>query len=231
MRGFLARGCLMAVLSVLIVGCETPGLPGPIAQLDRYQKAEAAGQYKDIVADSLSGDCTGGGSASDACPKLHAIRARACLTLAHQAAAPNAACPGSGARDLLACAAENYGAVLDSATFSPAQRTDFRDNHARATYCLANLSAGAERQSLGQQALDDLTRLPQDPRRDQLAASTALLLADGASGTARCDLYRQAAARARRGLGEQPTADVAAGLQSALNTAQARAGRANCGRI
>ncbi len=231
MARLFMRVPLLALLSVLLGGCPSQIIPGPVAQLDRYEKAEQAGRPADIVADPISGDCAGGASQSAACPKLHAIRARACLQVARQAAAPNAACPGSGSRDVLACAVENYGAVLNDSSFSAEARNDFRENHARAAYCLANLSGGTDRQRLGQQAADDLGRLPADPRRDQLAASTWLLLADASTGAARCDQYRQAATVAARGLAANPDAELTGGLQSALTTARSRAARANCGRI
>ena len=219
------------VLAFAMAGCVENVIPGPVAQLARYQKAEAEGRPADIVSDALSSDCTGGAARSDACPKLHAVRARACLNVARAQTAAQAACPGPASRELLTCAAENYGAVLDNTSVPQTQRDEFREHRARADYCLANFASGAERQSLGQQAANDLAKLSPNAQRDQLAANVWLLLAQSASGQASCSAYRQAVTIARRGLAASPDADLRGGLTSVQNNATSGAARASCGRV
>ena len=80
----------------------------PLAQLARWRSAAPDA----IAAEPVVAPCP---AANPACPRLHALRAEACLGRALATRAPGAACPPSRAAPLLDCAAEGYAAALAAA--------------------------------------------------------------------------------------------------------------------
>ena len=98
----------------------------PLAQLNRWNSAPLT----EIAAEPVISPCP---ADNQACPRLHARRAEACMTQAMAARAPRAACPGLAARPMLDCAAGEY----EAAGSSP-------DSHAQALICLGWLSGPEE---------------------------------------------------------------------------------------
>ena len=201
----LAAGCTSGVVSVL---------PGPVAQLSTFKSDEAAANTARIAATTIDGDCDGRSGQSAACPQIQAIHARACLVEARKATSPDAACPPPGEAAHLRCAASGFAAA-EGAGFMPADRGVFAEQHGRALYCLANLSDDAEGVPLARDAMRALAAVPPDPKRDLLAASSALHigLARGLDATTRCTNLAEAARIAQRGLGAAPPEALAGALR------------------
>ena len=87
---------------LLLAGCAAAGFADrPLAQLARWRDAGTEA----IAAEPVVAPCP---AANPACPRLHALRAEACLGRALATRAPGAACPASRAAPLLDCAAEHY---------------------------------------------------------------------------------------------------------------------------
>jgi hypothetical protein len=97
-----AAGCAVAA------GVADP----PLAQLARWRTAGRDA----IAAEPIVAPCP---DDHPACPRLHALRAEACLGRALADRAPGAACPASRAAPLLDCAAEGYAAALASPGAAP----------------------------------------------------------------------------------------------------------------
>lgn len=95
------------LLPLLLAGCATAAALAdpPLAQLARWRGADRAR----IAAEPVAAPCP---AENPACPRLHALRAEACLGEALAARAPGAACPASAAAALLGCAAEHYASAL-----------------------------------------------------------------------------------------------------------------------
>jgi hypothetical protein len=220
----------LLVLCSLVAMCSV--LSGPTAQLQQYEKAEAAKDFATIENSPIDAACVSG-AGSDACPKLFAIRARACMQLARDEAAPGAACPPptDSAKRRLDCAASNFAAARQASGFTPVQRDEFTEMRARALYCGATFRDASEGVPMDQTAGSELASLPPNARRDQLAASAALNIAnrDALASNVRCDAARQAVHLAERGLTETPTEDLAAGLRGARSAAQGVLTRLRCG--
>lgn len=218
----LAFGLLLAC-----GGCETAVhmMPGPTAQLARLEQAQRDGNFTAIERDAPDAACTTSPFGSDACPKIHALRAGACLALARQQAASGAACPpptGEGAR-LTRCAADSYGLAGDAVLAASTEPAAAFQNRMRARYCAARLVPAPEGLGLARAALADGTRVPPSAAADLLAASAALFIAQSTSATPadRCAAARQARQLAERGLAGS---DVTPALQDALRGTRTAAG-------
>lgn len=186
---------------LLLAGCAPLAgvIDPPVAQLARWQHAAPA----EIAAEPVA--CPAG---HEACPRLHLLRAEACLSLAMAARAPGAACPAL--RDHLPCAAESYAAAR-ALTPDPKLAT----GEAQARLCLAELSAPAE----GAQEAARAAGAAASANAPLLGARAALLAArPGAAPDAR----RCAAAR-----GGLPLAP--AGSREAADLARRIATIPNCG--
>ena len=202
---------LLTLMLLTLAACSM--IDAPIAQLERWQKRQTAGELAAIAAEPVVAECTPG--KGEACSRLHLMRADACLGLAMAERAPGAACPGAGAREagLLSCAASAAQAAEQAAgeVLLPARKL-----RVQARLC----------------AIENLppALAPPAPLADAegalLRGRAALAAARPSAGpeTARCAAARQAAAEARRGLALQP-ADPAlqrlatdAGLRSARIT-------------
>lgn len=197
----LALGLLLAC-----GGCETAVhvMPGPTAQLARMEQAQRDGNLAAIERDAPDAACTTSPFGSDACPKIHALRAGACLALARQQAAAGAACPppsGDGAR-LTRCAADSYGLAGDAVLAASTEPAAAFQNRMRSRYCAARLVPPPEGLGLAQAALADAARVPPSAAADLLSASAALFIAQSmsASPADRCAAARQARQLAERGL-------------------------------
>jgi hypothetical protein len=191
--------CLAAL--ACLSGCATDGT---LERLLQWQKQD---NLAAIAAEPVPPGCASMPFKSDACPRIHDIRAYACLALASRETDPHAACPpldSASARQSLQCAVDSY-AIAD-----PPQQTqsaNLRQNRARAFYCGARLrvleggpaEAGA---ALARRAVDELSRLPPTPAHDHLAASSALFIAQKTQlpSVERCAAARQASMLASRGL-------------------------------
>jgi len=192
---------LVAVLCVL-VGASLTGCA--VSALDKLKGLESSQQFTKIEAEAIPGDCAGSGRGSEECAQIEEIHARACLTLAQQESAPGAACPPAtdSARRRLKCAADGFKEAAVGGHFSSEQRNEFTQMRAQALYCGATLGARADGLASVREASRELATLPPNPRRDLLAASAALYVAntDDVSGHERCDAAQRAVDLANRGL-------------------------------
>jgi hypothetical protein len=200
------------IMAVLAGAC----LAGCVSQLSNFKKWEAAQQPEKIEVAPISSDCTGSARGSAECAQLQEIQARACLTLASREAAPGAACPPATdtARKRLKCAADGFAAAKSGNNFPADQRNEFSEMRARALYCRANLVAAADGISDVREASRELAMLPDNPRRDQLAAAVALYVGNSEelSAAERCDGARRSVTLADRGLADAPSGDILTGL-------------------
>jgi hypothetical protein len=204
------RIALALLAGALIGGC------GTTKQLSDFKKDEAAKNYAAIENQTIDSSCFAGGQATDECAQLTEIQGRACLTLARQEAAPNAACPPATdtARRRLQCAAKDFGVALTGGHFSADDQNDMTEMRARALYCGATLVSRADGLPDAREAARELDTLPANPQRDQLAAAAALYVANSEqlSTADRCAAAQLAAARATRGLQNNPSSDMQRGL-------------------
>jgi len=197
----------------LLAGCA-------VSQLSTLKKDESDKNYAAIENKSIDSSCTGSGQGSPECAQMSEIQGRACLTLAQQEAAPNAACPPATdtARRRLQCAATDLDASRLGQQFSSDQLIELGEMHARALYCGATLKARSDGLPDAREAARELESpsLPPSPRREQLAAAAELYVAnsDGLQDAERCRAALRAIARADRGLTESPDDSMKQGLQA-----------------
>lgn len=181
-------------------------LDAPVAQLDRFEQARREGRLAAIAEEPVPAGCTG-----EACARLHAIRAEACLALALADRAPGAACPGPSeeVRARLDCAAAGYAAA------GPAPA--FRAGRAQALLCRAELAAPDEAAALARTARS-AAEPAGDARLALLAGRAALLEARGGD----CDAGRAAGRLAAGGLTHAPDAVLTHAPDGAMRAALAR---------
>jgi hypothetical protein len=112
----------------------------PLAQLARWRNAAPEA----VATEPVAVPCP---AANPACPRLHALRAEACLGQALALRAPGAACPPSRAATLLDCATGSYAAALaarfSAATGAPAPAASFPGTPALAAMPLAGAGDAA----------------------------------------------------------------------------------------
>jgi hypothetical protein len=208
MKRLLSLGIAVSLLT---------GCIGTTPQLSTFKKDEAAKNYSAIANTPIKSDCAGSDKGSAECVQLAEIQGRACLTLAQQQSAPNAACPPAtdSARSQLQCAATNFDAARAGQQFPPDQLADMTEMRARALYCGATLQSPSAGLADANNAANELATLPPTPSRDQLAASTQLYAANnGVSNDDRCNAAKRAASLADRGMTENPTDDLKQGLMN-----------------
>ncbi len=155
-----------------------------LAQLARFQSAPA-----EVVAlQPVHQPCP---AENPACPRLHQLRAEACLALALHARAPGAACPSDAeaTRRQLDCAAQSYAAALAGA--EPPLHPPLQAGLAQALLCRADLS-GADPAALAQQAASAAAAATPEAA-PLLAARAALLLARLGPAATRCAAAHRAA--------------------------------------
>jgi hypothetical protein len=186
-----------------------------VSQLSDFKKAEAAKDYTAIENKTIDASCFTD-HPTEECAQAAEIQGRACLTLARQEAAPNAACPPATdtARRRLGCAARDFGLAQKSASFSADDRTDITEMRARALYCGATLMTRADGLPDAREAARELDALPPSASREQLSAAAFLYVAntDALSAADRCAAAQAAAARATLGLQNNPSGDIQQGL-------------------
>lgn len=211
---------IFTALTVSMSGCF-----GPISQLNDWHDLESSKQYDKIEAEVIDSDCViQSGKIDEACPKLFAIHARACLTLARIETAETAACPPDteSARQRMDCAAADYDKAR-SGDFPNDQLVEFTEHRARALYCGAHFRTRSEGLPLAREAVAELSRLPANPRRDHLAASAHLFVAgtDQVSAADRCQSAKTVLHLTNRGLSDGSAsvavADGLRGAQAAAN--------------
>ena len=169
-------------LLLVVAGCAVAaGLDDPpLAQLARWRRAAPDA----IAAEPVVAPCP---AANPACPRLHALRAEACLGRALATRAPGAACPPSRSAPLLHCAAEHHAAALAAATDAPALTAGL----AQALLCRAELDEPALAASRAVAAAEAAERAP--PGLTALhGARAALVLARVGPSPRRCDAARRA---------------------------------------
>jgi hypothetical protein len=153
----------------------------PLAQLARWRNA----LRETVAAEPVVAPCP---ATNPACPRLHALRADACLGEALAARAPLAACPGSRSAPLLDCAAEGYAAAL-AATAPSAPM--LRAGMAQALLCRAELDEPVRAANRAAAAADAAAGAP--PGLAALhGARAALLLARVGPAAGRCAEARRA---------------------------------------
>jgi hypothetical protein len=188
-------------------------------QLDTLKTDEGAKNYTAIENSSID-SCTGTGPSSSECAQASEIQGRACLTLAQQEAAPNAACPPdtTTAQHRLKCAVTDLDPARLGGQFPPDQLIELGEMHARALYCGATLKSRSDGLPEAREAARELEAptLPPSARREQLAAASELYVAndDQLTNAERCSAALRAIARADRGLQESPDDAMKRGLQA-----------------
>ena len=222
--------CIPLVLLAL-TACP-PGLPGPIAQLQRFEKAADAGQHAAVANETVSGDCLPGGSGSDACPAIFAVHGRSCLEVARAEAAPGAACPGPTptAKTALDCAARDLSAAEASRKFDGTKLADIRQNRAQAQYCSATFLAAPDGAPLATQA-EDAMRTANTAGGKVVAARAALYFAARSAFPAaqRCAGVQRARGATRDGQALQPDPATADALRRLASDADGWARSIPCG--
>ncbi len=206
------RLLLLGMTVWLLTGC-----PATLTDLQKFKNDETAKNYAGIANTPIPSKCAASDKGSAECVQLAEIQGRACLTLAQQQSAPNAACPPAtdSARSQLQCAAANFDAARAGQQFPPDQIADMTEMRARALYCGATLKSSTDGLVDANTAATELATLPPTPSRDQLAASTQLYAANnGVSNDDRCNAAKRAVALADRGLTENPTNDLKQGLSN-----------------
>jgi len=178
-------------LTPLLAGCTLAAdlVDPPLAQLARWREADRAA----IAAQPVVSPCP---TANPACRRLHAMRAEACLSLALEARAPGAACPGPAQATRLDCAAEGYAAALATGAEGASV---LQAGLAQSLLCRAELDPPALAASRATRAADAARQAP--PPRDALYGAWAALIAarpGAGADPARCRAAREALALARR---------------------------------
>jgi hypothetical protein len=200
-----------------------------IDQLSNFKKAEAAKDYATIDGKKIDSSCFADQQISDECAQLTEIQGRACMTLAQQEAAPNAACPPATATATrhLQCAAQDFGAAVKGAHVSSDDLNDDTEMRARALYCGATFVSRADGLPNVREAARELDTLTANPERDQLTAAMALYVAnsDQLSATDRCTAAQLAVNRANRGLQANPPDNLQQGLSDTRAHALSVAGQ------
>lgn len=202
----------IGLTTLLLAACATQ-------QLQTLKNAEKAQNYTAIENTSID-SCTGSGLGSPTCAQASEIQGRACLTLAQQESAPNAACPPdtATAQRRLQCAVTDLDAARLGRQFPPDQLVELGEMHARALYCGATLKSRSDGLPDAREAARELelTSLSPSARREQLAAASELYVAndDQLANAERCSAALRAIARADRGLQEGPDDNLKQGLQA-----------------
>jgi hypothetical protein len=211
----------------LLAGCLIGGCA--VHQLEDFKNAEKAKNYAAIDGQKIAPSCFADQQTSDECAQLTEIQGRACMTLALQEAAPNAACPPptATASRHLQCAAQDFGAAVKGGQVASEDLNDDTEMRARALYCGATFVARAEGLPNVREAARELDTLTANPQRDQLAAATALYVANSEqlSSTDRCSAAQLAVDRANRGLQGNPTDNIKQGLSDTRAHALSVAGQ------
>lgn len=218
----MKRIALIVLSGSLIGGCV-------VDQLSDFKSAEAAKNYAAIASKKIDSSCFANQQISDECAQLTEIQGRACLTLAQQEAAPNAACPPAtaSASSHLQCAAQDFGAAVNGGHVSSDDLNDDTEMRARALYCGATLVSRTDGLPNAREAARELDTLPANPERDQLNAATELYVAnsDQLSAADRCSAAQLAVDRANRGLQANPSGSIQDGLSDTRAHALSVAGQ------
>ena len=205
---------LLIIAGATLAGCTTT------SQLEKFKDLEGKQSYAAIESQQISPSCFSGSTPSEECAQLTEIQGRACLTLARQEAAPNAACPPptDSAKRRLQCAAQNFAVAQKGSSFSADDVNNMIEMRARALYCGATFKTRADGLPDAREATRQLDTLPETAARDQLAAATLLYVANDEQlmPGERCNAARQAVARANRGLGASPSESVQQGLKDTM---------------
>jgi hypothetical protein len=211
------------LVTLLLASCAT-------RQLETLKDDDTAKNYAAIEKTTID-SCAGSGLGSPECAQASVIQGRACLTLAQQEAAPNAACPPdtATAQRRLKCAATDLDSARLGQQFPPDQLIEFGEMHARALYCGATLKSRSDGLPDAREAARELEMpsLPPSARREQLAAASELYVAndDQLANAERCSAAKRAIARADRGLQENPDDNMKQGLQATRDHASSVAAR------
>lgn len=198
--------------ALLLAACAT-------RQLDTLKTEESTKNYTAIENTALD-SCTSAGPGSPECAQASEIQGRACLILAQQEAAPNAACPPdtTTAQRRLKCAVTDLDAARLGQQFPPDQLIELAEMHARALYCGATLKSRGDGLPDAREAARELEApsLPLSARREQLAAASELYVAndDQLTNAERCSAALRAIARADRGLQASPDDAMQQGLRA-----------------
>jgi len=219
---------LICLGTVLLTGCATD-------QLQTLKKDETDKKYTVIESTSIDSTCAGSGQSSPECAQASEIQGRACMTLAQQEAAPNAACPPdtATAQARLKCVVTDLDAARLGRQFPPDQLIELAEMHARALYCGATLKSRSDGLPDAREAARELElpSLPPSARREQLAAAAELYAAndDQLANAERCSAALRSIARADRGLQASPDDAMKQGLQATREHAAAVAAHlTNC---
>ncbi len=133
--------CMALLLGLIVAGCSVIN-PG-VAQLERYQQAQAAGEWQAIADDTPVGECPSGAAG---CAQRYAIHGEANQQLAFDSRAPDAFCPPSVAKGRLESAVASFSKSEQFAdgSLTPEAQVKLKELHVQALYCLAENAASIE---------------------------------------------------------------------------------------
>ncbi|MGE0222935.1 MAG: hypothetical protein AB7F35_26670 [Acetobacteraceae bacterium] len=237
MKPRLALAFLLPIAALSLAACPNDSpivpLPGPVAQLQRFQAAAEAGKTAEIADQAVNGDCLPGGSGSDACPALLAIHGRACLQQAQAEAGPDNACPGptDTAKRYLECAERDLTRAVTIGGLKPDAVGGVQQNRALALYCRATFLPVAQGGPMVSAAEAALREAPDTAATNRLKAQAALYFAarDAVSKAERCAAVQRAKASAETGLTRNPNPRETEALQRLLADSARWGARVGCG--
>ena len=198
--------CVIALGALALTACSTVYDVQSVDALSSMQKLQVQGQFEQIANQSVPRGCVSQ-PGTDACAKIYAIHAYACLVSATANPPSQAACPDRNGPKAkwIDCAVDGYRKAK-GATKDPAELSNLAGNQAHALYCSAEFrrfdgdEPGAV--SLAREAESAVSRVPDTAQNARIAASAALMIAQlpKLPSSDRCLAARDAARWATRGL-------------------------------
>ncbi|WP_248558469.1 hypothetical protein [Paraburkholderia terrae] len=165
---------------------------------------------------------------TEACAKIYAIHAHACLVSATGNPPSHAPCPGRNDPKArwIDCAVDDYRKAK-GATNDPVELSNIAGNQAHALYCSAEFrqfdGKDSEANALASEAIAAVASVPTTAQNARIATSAELMIAQlqQLSSSQRCQAARNAASWATRGLAVTPSDPGATGsMNASLNLAR-----------
>jgi hypothetical protein len=195
---------VVALDALVLTACSTVSDVQSVDALSSMQKLQAQGQFEQIANQPVGSGCAPG---TEACAKIYAIHAYACLVSATGNPPLQAACPDRNGPKAkwIDCAVDDYRKAK-GATKDPAELSNLAGNQAHALYCSAEFRRFDDDQqgaaSLAREAEAAVSSVPYTAQNARIAASAALMTAQLTKlpSSDRCLAARNAARWATRGL-------------------------------
>jgi len=221
---------VIALAALALTACSTVADVQSVDALSSIQQLQAKGDYKQIANQSVPAACDKQNSGTEACAKIYAIHAYACLVSATGNPPSQAPCPDRNdpKAKWIDCAVDGYRKAK-GATNDPVELSNLAGNKAHALYCSAEFSRvdgnDKEAASRVKEAVDAVSSVPTTPQNARIAASAELMIAQlQLSSSDRCQAARDAVNWATRGLAvTQSDPSEARSLNATLNLARGEA--------